>query len=112
MISVPLEFWFNKNAELALPYISLNFNHPIKSILWSINNNNNNYDNNYSKKYKEEQDINFICDQFKKICIPITYEEWFIKLSQNDKNIINNIDKEEKEEKEWLYNFMNIDIDE
>ena len=62
MISVPFEFWFNKNAELALPYISLNFNHPIKSILWSINNNNN----NHSKKYKEEQDINFICEELKK----------------------------------------------
>jgi hypothetical protein len=102
-ISVPFDFWFNKNSGLSLPMISLNFNHPIKSILWSINNNND------SKKYKEEQDINFICEQFKKICIPITYEEWCIKLSQNDKNIINNINKEEKE---WLYNFMNIDIDE
>jgi hypothetical protein len=102
--SVPLEFWFNKNSGLALPISNLYFNHPVKSILFVLNNNNYN-----SKKYKEEQDINFICDQFKKICIPITYEEWFIKLSQNDKNIINNIDKEDKE---WLYNLMNIDIDE
>ena len=88
-ISVPLEFWFNRITGLAIPLYNIHFNHPIKSILWSLNINNN------SKKYKEEQDINFICNKLKKICIPTTYEEWCIK-----------------EEKEWLYNFMNIDIDE
>ena len=102
-ISVPLEFWFNRITGLAIPLYNIHFNHPIKSILFSLNINNN------SKKYKEEQDINFICNKLKKICIPTTYEEWCIKLSQNDTNIINNIDKEEKE---WLYNFMNIDISE
>ena len=58
-ISVPFDFWFNKNSGLAVPDIALNFNHPIKSILWSISNHD-------SKKYKEEQDINFICDELKK----------------------------------------------
>ena len=59
-ISVPLEFWFNRNTSLAIPLHNIHFNHPVKSILFSLNINNN------SKKYKEEQDINFICDELKK----------------------------------------------
>ena len=53
------------------------------------------------------RDINFICDKLTKLCIPITYEEYFLRLSQDDKNIINNIDKEESK---WLFSFMNNNL--
>ena len=106
-IFTPIEFWFSQSTELAIPYCLINFNHPVKE-MWSVSNNHNS--NTYPLKDKELQDmrdINFICDKLTKLCIPITYEEYFLRLSQDDKNIINNIDKEESK---WLFSFMNNNL--
>jgi hypothetical protein len=76
------------------------FNHPVKSFLFSFQ----------SKKEKEcnEYDINFICNEFKKLCIPLTYNEYISKLSEEEKYRLEYIDTIEEQMKIKLLNLEYI----
>jgi hypothetical protein len=80
----------------------ISFNHPVKSFLFSFQ----------SKKEKEcnKYDIDFICNKFKKLCIPLTYNEYISKLSPEEKYRLEYIDTIEEQMKIKLLNLENIFI--
>ena len=101
ILKIPLEFWFTKNTGLALPIIS--FNHPVKSILWThkMCGNKNEY-----KEYKLKCEIDRLCVEFNKLSIPQSFEEYYDKLTENEKEKLKNISNDDNI---WLYNLLNID---
>ncbi len=91
--------------------ISLNFNHPIKSILFGVFQLNQlnqfNIDNSEINKWKDIYAIDNLCREFNKLCIiPKTFNEFIDNLSQYDKDKLKNINNIENS---WLENFLNND---
>ena len=87
--------------------ISLNFNHPIKSILFGgFQLNQFNIDNSEIKKWKNIYTIDNLCRELNKLCIPKTLNEFIDNLSQDDKDKLKNINNIENS---WLESFLNND---
>jgi hypothetical protein len=103
---VPLEFWFAKNSQLALPII--NFNHPVKSLFFDFLSSPSLFSADEIKKLKAEREINDLCNQFNKLCIPKTYDEIINSLNDTEKQNMKNINEIEKD---WYYNFINNNYD-
>ena len=105
MIYFPIEFWFNKNSNLALPIIF--FPYLEKEIFIHLPNDlGDDYDTAY-KKYKEKKQIDELCVLLNKLTVPITYEEYISKTTLENKNIIDNISHEEKD---WFINYLNLNL--
>jgi hypothetical protein len=69
MIYLPIEFWFNKNSNLALPIIALPYVER-EIFIHLPNDSNDDYDAAY-KKYKERKQIDELCVLFDKLTFPI-----------------------------------------
>lgn len=81
---------------------SISFNHPIKSIIFVHNMIISEEEkNNYKNKYQ----IDSLCTEFNKICIPIIFNEYCDKLTENEKEKLKNISNDDNI---WYHNLLNI----
>lgn len=94
MIYLPLEFWFAKNTNLALPSIWLPYKE--QEIFIYFHDSVDDCDTAY-KKYKERKQMDELCVLFDKISLPITYETYIANTILDNKNIINNMNDEDKD---------------
>lgn len=104
MFLLPVEFWFARNSNLALPLIGLPYKE--QEIIINLHDSCDDYDTAY-KKYKERKQFDELCILFDKLSLPITYEEYISKTTLENKNIIDNINNEEKE---WFINYLNLNL--
>jgi hypothetical protein len=93
----------NNNSQIN-NQVCLNFNHPVRGLLYgSLLLHKNLFSIDEIKKNKNEQQINDLCYKFNKLCIPKTYDEYMANLSETDKNALDNINKIEQEWCQTLY---------
>ena len=84
---------------------SISFNHPIKNILFSLN---MMLSKDEKEHYKIQHQINSLCDEFNKLYIPLTYNEYISKLSPEEKYRLEYIDTIEEQMKIKLLNLEYI----
>lgn len=81
---------------------SISFNHSIKCIIFVDNMMLSEEERN---AIKNKYQIDSLCNEFNKLCIPKTYDEYCDKLTENEKEKLKNISDDDNI---WYHNLFNI----